>query len=154
MYYRKIETNFQKPVVGIPHRFFRNLKVSPALGEGQKSKPHYRTPKVTVDCCAPHLNYFTALKQHETRSKNKCKNPKCTAKIPIKFQGDKKGGPHRRHKGLQATVRTPFFIPLKFDRNFFCKFLDRPLGIRNLSIPTNADTLIDAATRLAYKGAR
>ena len=75
-------------------------------------------------------------------------------KFRSNFRGIKKGVRTVAIRPLQATVRTPFFIPLKFDRNFFCKFLDRPLGIRNLSIPTNADTLIDAATRLAYKGAR
>ena len=154
MYYRKVEATFQKAVLAIPHRFFRNLKVPPALGEGQKTKPHYRTPKVTIHCCAPHLNYFTALKQHEIRSKNECKNPKLTKKIPTKFQRDKKGGPHRRLQALMATVRTTFFIPLKCDRNFFGKFLYRPFGMHHSSILTNADVLIDAATRPAHKRAQ
>ena len=58
------------------------------------------------------------LKHNYARENVYC-NEETPKKILLNFQGDKKGGPHGRHKGLQTTVRTPFFIPLKFDRNFF-----------------------------------
>ena len=53
-------------------------------------------------------------------------NEETPKKNLLNFQGDKKGGPHGRHKALQTTVRTPFFIPLFFGVNFFLTFSFAP----------------------------
>ena len=60
--------------------------------------------------------------KHNYARKNVYCNEETQKKIPLNFQGDKKGGPHRRLQALMATVWTPFFIPLKIQQNFFWTF--------------------------------
>ena len=57
--------------------------------------------------------------KHNYARKNVYCNEETQKKNPLNFQGDKKGGPHRRLQGLMATVWTPFFIPLKIQQIFF-----------------------------------
>ena len=61
--------------------------------------------------------------KHNYARKNVYCNEETQKKIPLNFQGDKKGGPHRRLQGLMATVWTPFFIPLKIQQIFFLSLI-------------------------------
>ena len=64
--------------------------------------------------------------RHFGRTSMVCRVVKKSTKIPTVFQGDKKGGPHRRHKALHLYQKS------KSPSELYNEYLQTPLPVISL----------------------